>query len=97
VAVRRQPHLRPAVEACAELTKKIATLSTLHMGLIRHYLIDPMNTMTPEERTELAGLTVQPSAGTGGMSHEETRRISQMRAEHPLAVVLRDAAKELKR
>jgi hypothetical protein len=92
-ALRGRTSVRAAAAACAELTQRIAVLSTLHMGLIKHYLIDPVAQMTPEECAELARLGVQPTAGTGGASHEETRRISRMRAAHPLATALRVAVK----
>jgi hypothetical protein len=53
----------------------------VHFRLIKDYLIRNSASLTPAEQKSLP---VNPGHGTGGMDHDKTRAIMQMRQKHPV-------------
>jgi Domain of unknown function (DUF1864) len=72
----------PSLAAFCELVKAAAHLSATHFALIHNYLRRMAQETPPEVR---AKLPVKLDHGTGNMEHDGTRRIMEMRKEHPIA------------
>jgi len=53
----------------------------VHFRLIKDYLIRNSASLTPEEQKSLP---VNPGHGTGGMGHDKTHAIMEMRRKHPV-------------
>lgn len=91
------PALRKSFGAFAELVKVSGRLTRLHFGLIDTYLVKQFAKQQAECPLGYgsSNLAVSPLQGTGGASHEDTKRIRDMRLNHPLferlAYVLRAA------
>jgi Domain of unknown function (DUF1864) len=67
-----------------------SSMTAFHSTLIENYLVKAATQLT---EAELARMPVKPSAGTGGMGHEETMRIRDMRRLHEVIKPLMEAFK----
>jgi len=75
-----QPRLIPFLSAYAELVKAAGQLSATHFALIHNYLRRTADRTAPDIA---ARLPVPLDKGTGTMRHDDTRRIMEMRKNHP--------------
>ena len=73
--------LRDGIAAYKVLVKAAAQLTATHWMLIQNYLVKASKDLTSAQRDRLP---VKPDEGTGKASHEQTRRIMEMRRAHPL-------------
>jgi hypothetical protein len=76
----------------ADLAEAHGKQAATHYGLIINFLERFAEGLSEEEQRRMP---VRPNAGTGGMPHEETRLIMEMRRNHPVIGKLVRTAKSL--
>ena len=73
------PEMCRTLQAFRDFKEAAAAASGAHFGLIVEYLV------RSEDSTPGATRPVDPGHGTGGRTHDETKRVQEMRAKHPVA------------
>jgi Domain of unknown function (DUF1864) len=76
--LRANPELCRTLEAFRDFKETAAAASGAHFGLIVEYLVR-------SEDGSGGRRAVDPGHGTGGRTHDETKRVQEMRAKHPVA------------
>ena len=84
--LRADPEMCRTLEAFREFKEAAASASGAHFGLIVEYLVK-------SEDGSGGRRAVDPAHGTGGRTHDETKRVQEMRAKHPVAHKLCVAAR----
>lgn len=74
--------LRDSILAAAELAWEVAKLSLVHWGAIKKNLINPVEQMSPQERSRLV---TRADSGVGGNNVSHTAELRDQRGNHPLA------------
>jgi hypothetical protein len=72
------PEMRRTLQAFRDFKEAAAAASGAHYGLIIEYLVK-------SENGTCGRRVVDPTRGTGGRTHAETKRVQEMRARHPVA------------
>lgn len=72
----------PAFVEAARLARAVAWLAGVHWGVIGKNLVEPVASLSPEQREKLG---VAPTGGVSGTGLEHTDRLRAERLTHPLA------------